>query len=68
MGDQSIISRGAGISMHHALPGVGKHFQDHFLVRVSCDVQGIASMNERSRGLRLAGEVMRYVLTGRGLL
>ena len=25
-------------------------------------------MNEQSRGLGLAGEVLRYVLTGRGLL
>ena len=37
-------------------------------MRVSADVQGIATMNERSRGLRLAGEVMRYVLSGNGIL
>jgi choline dehydrogenase len=67
VGDPDHLDR-AGIGVHHALRGVGKNFQDHFLVRVSCDVQGIASMNERSRGLGLAGEVMRYVLSGRGLL
>jgi choline dehydrogenase len=67
VGDPDHLDR-VGIPVHHALRGVGKHFQDHFLVRVSCDVKGIASMNERSRGLPLAAEVMRYVMTGRGLL
>src|SRR5271168_4418099 len=67
VGDPDHLGR-VGIPVRHALRGVGKNFQDHFLVRVSCDVQGIASMNERSRGLGLAGEVFRYVLSGRGLL
>ena len=67
VGDPEHLER-AGIQVHHALRGVGKNFQDHFLVRVSADVKGIATMNERSRGLRLAGEVMRYVLTGNGIL
>jgi choline dehydrogenase len=67
VGDPDHLER-VGIPVHHPLRGVGKNFQDHFLVRVSCDVQGIGSMNERSRGLGLCAEVMRYVLTGRGLL
>ncbi len=67
VGDPDHLER-AGIPVHHALRGVGKNFQDHFLVRVSCDVQGIATMNERSRGLGLAGEVFRYVTTGTGIL
>jgi choline dehydrogenase len=67
VGDPEHLER-VGIPLRHALRGVGKNFQDHFLVRVSCDVRGIATMNERSRGLGLAGEVFRYVLTGRGML
>jgi choline dehydrogenase len=67
VGDPEHLER-AGIPVRHVLRGVGKNFQDHFLVRVSADVQGIATMNERSRGLRLAGEVMRYVLSGNGIL
>jgi len=67
VGDPNHLDR-VGIPVQHELRGVGKHFQDHFLVRVSCDVQGIPTMNERSRGLRLAGEVMRYVLAGNGML
>ena len=67
VGEPDHLAR-VGIPVHHALPDVGRNFQDHFVVRVSCDVQGVATMNERSRGLGLAGEVMRYVLTGRGIL
>jgi len=67
VGDPDHLDR-VGIPVQHALPGVGKHFQDHFLVRVSCDVQGVATLNEKSRGLGLAGEVLRYALTGKGIL
>lgn len=67
VGDPDHLDR-VGIPVHHALRGVGKHFQDHFLVRVSCDVQGVATLNEKSRGLGLAGEVLRYALTGKGIL
>ena len=59
---------GVGIGLHHALPGVGKNFQDHFICRVACEVAGIATLNEKSRGLPYAGEVMRWVLSGRGML
>ncbi len=67
IGDPDHLAR-AGIAVNHGLRGVGKHFQDHFLVRLSADVQGIATMNERSRGLGLLGEIAKYVATGRGML
>ena len=67
MGDPDHLER-VGIETRHALRGVGKHFQDHFIARVSCAVKDVATLNEKSRGLGLAGEVMRYVLSGRGLL
>ena len=57
-----------GIPVRHALPGVGRNFQDHFLVRVQAEVKDIATLNERSRGLRFAGEVLKYVAAGRGML
>ena len=31
-------------------------------------VEGIATLNERSRGIRFAGELMKYVLNGKGML
>lgn len=67
VGDPAHLGR-VGIAVQHALPGVGQNFQDHFLARVSCEVKDVATLNEKSRGLGLAGEVIRYVLTGRGLL
>jgi len=57
-----------GVSVNHALPGVGKNLQDHFLARVTAEVTGIATANEKSRGMPFVGEVMRYVFAGSGLL
>jgi choline dehydrogenase len=57
-----------GIPVHHALPGVGQNLQDHFIARMSYPVSGAATVNERSRGLALAGEVVRYLVTGKGML
>ncbi len=59
---------GIGVDVRHALQGVGKNFQDHFLVRVQAAVKDIATLNERSRGIRFAGELMKYVLNGDGML
>jgi len=59
---------GIGVDVVHALPGVGKNFQDHFLARVTSRVKGAPSLNGRSRGLGLVGEVVKYALTGRGIL
>ncbi len=57
-----------GVAVHHALPGVGRNFRDHYATRVSARVKGTGSLNERARGIRLVGEVLRYALTRKGLL
>ena len=67
VGDPDHLGR-VGIPVRHELPGVGKNLQDHFLARVTSEVAGIPTLNERSRGLPFAGEIMRYVLGGRGML
>ena len=67
VGDPAHLAR-AGISVQHALPGVGKNLQDHFIVRVVAAISGMKTLNERSRGLPFAGEVLRYLLTGTGML
>jgi hypothetical protein len=54
--------------VHHPLPGVGHNFQDHYIARMSCEVRGIETMNERGRGLSFASELWRYVTTGTGML
>jgi choline dehydrogenase len=50
------------------LRGVGKNMQDHYAARVSYPVIGAQTANERSRGLPLAGEVIRWLFTGKGML
>ena len=57
-----------GVPVHHALPGVGQNLQDHYIARISYQVSGTPTVNERSRGLALAGEVVRYLVTGKGML
>ncbi len=58
----------AGIAVHHALPGVGRNFQDHYIARMSCEVRGVETLNERGRGLAFARELARYAATGTGML
>jgi choline dehydrogenase len=57
-----------GVGVSHALPGVGKNLRGHFLARVTAEVTGIATANEKSRGMPFVGELMRYVFAGSGLL
>jgi choline dehydrogenase len=67
VGDPDHLER-AGIPVNHALRGVGKNLQDHYLARVACSIQGAPSLNQQSRGLGLAGQVLRYLATGNGIL
>ena len=67
VGDPDHLSR-VGIPVRHALPGVGRNLQDHFLARVTCFVTGAKTLNETSRGLPFAGEVLRYLVAGTGML
>src|SRR5215470_2528606 len=67
VGDPDHLGR-IGITVQHNLPGVGKNLQDHYLARVTAEVQGIGTANEKSRGLPFMGELMRYVFAGTGLL
>jgi choline dehydrogenase len=67
IGDPSHLAR-VGIPVHHALPGVGKNLQDHYIARITCSVTGATTLNEKSRGLPFAGEVLRYLFAGTGML
>jgi len=57
-----------GIAVKHALPGVGRNMRDHYAVRVSALVKGASSLNEKSHGLALLGQVVRFVVERKGLL
>jgi choline dehydrogenase len=50
------------------LRGAGKNMRDHYVARVSYPLVGAQTANERSRGLPLAGEVVRWLITGEGML
>jgi len=67
VGDPEHLGR-IGVPVVHELRGVGKNMQDHYVARVSYPVVGGQTANERSRGLPFAGEVMRWLFTGKGML
>jgi choline dehydrogenase len=58
----------AGIPVNHALPGVGQNLQDHYISRMTYPVTDLPTANERSRGLPLVGEMVRYIVKGTGIL
>lgn len=51
-----------GIPVRHELGGVGENLRDHFGVRLVARTRGIETINERSRGLKLASEVLAWTL------
>src|SRR5262245_29104208 len=57
-----------GIEVRHALAGVGEGLQDHYAPRSVARVRNIKTINERARGLNLAGEVLKWGFTRRGIL
>ena len=67
VGDPEHLSK-IGVPIAHELRGVGKNMQDHYAARVSYPIVGAQTANERSRGLPLAGEFMRWLITGKGIL
>lgn len=57
-----------GVGVVHDLSGVGNNLSDHYVCRISHRVQNETSINELSRGLRLAREAARWVFKGNGAL
>jgi hypothetical protein len=49
-------------------PGFGQNLQDHYIARISHAVQGVTTVNERSHGMALAVQVLRHLVTGKGIL
>ena len=67
VGDPEHLGR-IGVPLVHELRGVGKNMQDHFQARVSYPVVGAQTANEKSRGMPLLGEIIRWLVTGKGML
>ena len=57
-----------GIEVAHDLPGVGENLHDHYVVRVSHRIRNHVSINQLSRGPRVAAEVVKWALFGTGAL
>ena len=57
-----------GVSVVHALPGVGENLRDHCYVPLVARVKGTDTINERARGMRFVREVLRYGIDRGGLL
>jgi len=58
----------AGVTVIHALPGVGKNYRDHFSPKLSWRIKQPITLNDKARGLPLAIEVLRYAISRKGLL
>jgi choline dehydrogenase len=58
-----------GITVRHALPGVGENLRDHYAPRTrwAVDAKGW-TFNDRARGLGMAIQALRYAFRGEGLL
>ncbi len=68
VGDPEVL-KAAGIEVRHALAGVGANLQDHYVVSLQFRLKpGTVSVNEMSRGWRLAREALRYAVHRTGLL
>ena len=57
-----------GIPVRHALAGVGENLRDHYAPRFVARVKNIDTINQMVRGVRLAGQVARWVFTRKGVL
>ncbi len=60
--------QGLGVAVVQDQPGVGANLRDHYSVRLTQRVRGIGTMNERTRGLALGAELLKYLFRSKGLL
>ena len=63
------ILQSFGIQVRHALAGVGENLRDHIIARMQLHLKvASASYNRRTRGLRGALELLKYVTASSGFL
>ena len=65
---QPDLLREHGIEVVHELPGVGENHRDHYAARMNWRVNKADTLNEHTRGLRLAWEGLKWLTTRRGVL
>jgi choline dehydrogenase len=57
-----VLLSSIGVPVLHELRGVGENFRDHYSVRLVARVKNSTTINELSRGLGLAGQIMRWAM------
>jgi len=62
------LLKSLGVEVKHELAGVGENLRDHYAPRFVARVKDAETINEKSHGLRLVGEVLKYALTRKGIL
>src|SRR5262245_16140622 len=62
------LLRSLGITVKYELAGVGENLRDHYAPRFVARVKGVGTINEKSKGLRLVGEVLKYAAARKGIL
>jgi choline dehydrogenase len=68
IGPESLLQQ-HGIAIVNALAGVGENLQDHYVIAMQYRLKPhVVSVNELTRGLRFAGETLKYVTRRKGLL
>jgi choline dehydrogenase len=60
--------REIGVEVVHDLSGVGANLNDHYVIRLQHRVKDAVTINQLSRGLRLAREAVRFATVGNGAL
>jgi len=67
IGQPDLLKR-HGIEIAHPLPGVGENLRDHFAPRTRWAINAKGyTFNDRGRGLGLVGQVLRYLISGKGM-
>ena len=62
------LLKAAGIPVRHELRGVGENYRDHYSSRMNWRVKLPVTLNEQTRGLALAKEIVKYYAQRRGVL
>ena len=57
-----------GIEVRHALAGVGENYRDHYGTRMRWRVSQPITLNEKTRGLSMVKEAVRWAFAGTGIL
>ena len=67
IGNPEILQK-YNIKVNHSLPAVGENFQDHMMTRTQWKLKtNDVSYNHLGRGFNRIGQMLKYILTGRGL-